>query len=189
MLLPMADPWTIAGAVGEVVSSVGAVSAVLIAVITQRRQEETQRRSQASRVTLDLRIGASRDYKGVDADYVMVLRVDNRSDLPIYEMKVYSAFNPIIRPDELNYEPDWIKRNGRGTERMDPNSYFVALYTGTYGDSATYAEDSAATILWFTDAAGRHWERKLNGALISHQSREYKDRGRRRRKRTAPNPR
>jgi hypothetical protein len=141
----MPSKWQIAAVIAESFAGLGAIAAVLIALITLWRQEDDKRREQASRITVTVSHNTE-----ADADR-MLWRLHNWSDLPIYDI-VFDHMRPILQPDHQ------YSRNGL---KILANDALASVDPGDVlecGFEFVDARDEV-NMVTFTDAAGHRWRR------------------------------
>jgi hypothetical protein len=142
--------WDVTKAALDGASSLAAVAAVFISVVTLRRQQDDARRKQASRVVASYQMEflTDRPEGGTHLNLVH-WRVDNFSDLPIYKVEFLSSAPVHLPAGESNIP------------------YFTQLRVKASA-TCTYkyrSLDDLRVVVVFVDTVGRRWRRTSDGEL------------------------
>lgn len=165
---------TVAGAVFTGAAAVGTVGTLIYAVRTGNQTRSAavkeERLAQARRVYawLDKAVGAG------------VVRLGNMSDEPVYTVVVYIVHMDGEKPGTGEETESHLRQMLQGLQSMAPGvaeaattppakqfrAVIQALPHGTHRVPLQVQQDYPGLEIAFTDAAGRHWVRRVTGELI-----------------------
>lgn len=165
---------TVAGAVFAAAAAVGTVGTLIYAIRTANQTRSAaakeERLAQARRVYawLDMAVGAG------------VVRLGNMSDEPVYMVIVYIVYMDGEKPGTGEETESHLRELLRGLQSMAPGvaeaaatppakqfrAVIQAVPHGTHWVPLQVQQDYPGVEIAFTDAAGRHWVRRVTGELI-----------------------
>lgn len=153
----MTNGWEIAGTFADSFAGAGALAAVGVAVWTLWRQDDSERRRQATRVIMRVGLEAAEERTGPRAGagetgpVKSALRVKNHSDLPVFQVHLRK---PLDSESQIAWVLAWVLEPGEEvTESLDDG------------------REHDAFAIDFMDAANRRWWRQVDGRLVPYRHR------------------